>query len=421
MKLVGPKGTNDILPSDVESWIQLEQTVRNTFVNHGYKEIRLPIFEHTEVFSRSVGSTTDIVEKQMYSFVDQGNREITLRPEGTAQVVRSYLQHSMYKEGLPVKLFYMGPMFRYERPQSGRYRQFHQFGAEAFGSSSPMLDVEMIAIPLEIYRKLEMKSFRIDINSIGCAQCRPAYLDRLVDYYEKRQESLCPTCLDRLNRNPLRILDCKSEQCKEVSAQAPKSFENLCGECDNHFQEVKTRLETLSIDYQVNPYLVRGLDYYTRTVFEIIGLDLGAQDAMGGGGRYDRLVEECGGPPTPAVGFAQGMERVLLNLKAKGQSLKSQASLDLYLAAADDVGRSHVLRLAFLLRSQGLSVEMDYLDRSLKAQMRTAEKAGAKLCIILGERELKELKVMVKEMDGGQQWPVFINQLGSFCLEKLRG
>ncbi len=405
MELRRPRGTNDILPGEVERWQRLEDAVRTVFDRHGYAEIRLPVFEHTEVFVRGVGETTDIVEKQMYTFEDQGGRSLTLRPEGTAPVVRAYLEHKLHGRGLPAKLYYIGPMFRYERPQAGRYRQFHQFGAEAIGSDSPLLDVEMMAIPVTIYRELGLENFRIDLNSIGCEACRPAYRQALRDYLVTRLDALCPTCVRRLDRNPLRVLDCKEKPCIEASEGAPKSYEHLCDECAEHFAAVQKGLDALGLEYVVNYRLVRGLDYYTRTVFELVGLDLGAQDALGGGGRYDGLVEACGGPPTPAVGFAAGIERVLLSLEKLGVEAEAPA-LDAYIVVQGETDRADALRLAFALRSAGLRVEMDYLNRSMRAQMRTAQRSGAAYAVILGESETAAGTALVKDMASGEQQEV---------------
>lgn len=405
MELRRPRGTNDILPGEVERWQRLENVVRTVFDRHGYAEIRLPIFEHTEVFIRGVGETTDIVEKQMYTFEDQGGRSLTLRPEGTAPVVRAYLEHKLHGRGLPAKLYYIGPMFRYERPQAGRYRQFHQFGAEAIGSDSALLDVEMMAIPVHIYRELGLKNFRIELNSIGCEVCRPAYRQALRDYLAARLDALCPTCVRRLERNPLRVLDCKEKSCIEASEGAPKSYEYLCAECGDHFAAVQQGLDALGLEYVVNYRLVRGLDYYTRTVFELVGLDLGAQDALGGGGRYDGLVEACGGPPTPAVGFAAGIERVLLSLEKLGIA-REEPTLDAYVVVQGDTDRATALQLAFALRTAGLRVEMDYLNRSMRAQMRAAQRSGAVYTVILGENEIAAGTAVVKDMATGEQQEV---------------
>lgn len=421
MELFAPRGTNDILPMEVAGWQHLEAVVRETFERHGYQEIRLPIFEHTEVFARGVGATTDIVEKEMYTFEDRSGRSLTLRPEGTAQVVRAYIEHKMHGLAQPVKVYYIGPMFRYERPQKGRYRQFHQFGAEAFGSASPMLDVEMIAMPIALYKSVGLHEFEVHINSIGCPNCRPAYRRRLTDYLSQRADKLCGTCQDRLSRNPLRVLDCKVPSCREVTEGAPKSHEHLCDECTEHFASVRKGLDALDLRYVVNARLVRGLDYYSRTVFELIGLDLGAQDALGGGGRFDGLVEEVGGPPTPAVGFAVGMERVLLSLKARGALAEGAHRPAVYVAAMGDDARTAGLQLVFKVRDLGLSADMDYQDRSLKAQLRSAQKAGAPYVVILGEQELASGMAVVKEMETGEQTEVSLQGIPQWLEGRVNG
>lgn len=411
MELSGPRGTHDILPDEVVAWQYVEEVVRSTFERHGYYEMRLPIFEHTEVFARGVGETTDIVQKEMYTFSDRSGRSLTLRPEGTAQVVRAYIERNLHSWPQPVKTYYIGPMFRYERPQKGRYRQFHQFGAEALGSGSPLLDVELIAIPIEIYRTLGLDKFTVHVNSIGCPTCRPQYRERLRAHLQKGFDRLCPSCQERIERNPLRVLDCKNEGCRAVAAGHPVTYEHLCDECEAHFTEVKSGLDGLGLEYVVDGRLVRGLDYYTRTVFELISEDLGAQDALGGGGRYDGLVEQCGGPPTPSVGFAAGMERILLVLRAHGLLPERKTSIDVYIACAGEGTKERALPLAFALRKSGLRTELDYLDRSLRAQMRAAQRAEAAYVLILGEEELAASRVVVKHMDSGEQTEVPLDQV----------
>lgn len=421
MELFAPRGTNDILPGSVGRWQYLERIVRETCERHGYREIRLPIFEHTEVFARGVGATTDIVEKEMYTLEDRSGRSLTLRPEGTAQVVRAFIEHKLYGQALPLKVYYIGPMFRYERPQKGRYRQFHQFGVEAFGSASPLLDVEMIALPISLYRAVGLHEFEVHINSIGCSTCRPAYRERLTEYLSAHRAALCSTCQDRLERNPLRVLDCKNPTCRELTEGAPKSFEHLCDECAEHFSAVRSGLDGLGIRYVLNSRLVRGLDYYSRTVFELIGLDLGAQDALGGGGRYDGLVEECGGPPTPAVGFAVGMERLLLSLEARGALPSEESAPYVYVAALGDAARSRALEIAFALRDKGLGAELDYEGRSLKAQMRSAQRSGAGYVLIIGDEELAKGEVVVKKMDTGEQSTVPLEGIVQWLEGRMNG
>lgn len=421
LELFAPRGTNDILPASVGGWHYLEKIVRETCERYGYREIRLPIFEHTEVFARGVGATTDIVEKEMYTFEDRSGRSLTLRPEGTAQVVRAFIEHKMHGQGLPVKVYYIGPMFRYERPQKGRYRQFHQFGVEALGSSSPLVDVEMIALPIALYRAIGLDEFEVHINSIGCPKCRPAYREKLTAYLSQHREALCSTCQDRIDRNPLRVLDCKTPSCRSLTEEAPKSYEHLCDECEEHFAAVRAGLDALDIRYVLNSRLVRGLDYYSRTVFELIGLDLGAQDALGGGGRYDGLVEECGGPPTPAVGFAVGMERVLLSLETRGVLRNEPPAPQVYVAALGDAARSRGLELAFSLRNQGVGAEFDYESRSLKAQMRSAQRSGAAYVLILGDEELAAGHAVVKRMDTGEQLQVPLEGIVQWLEGRVNG
>lgn len=421
MDMFAPRGTNDILPEEAPRWQHLEALVRETFARHGYQEIRLPIFEHTEVFARGVGATTDIVEKEMYTFDDRSGRSLTLRPEGTAQVVRAYIEHKMHGWAQPVKLFYIGPMFRYERPQKGRYRQFHQFGAEALGSPSPLLDVEMIAIPIELYRALGLTEFEVHINSIGCPVCRPNYREKLTAYLREHAADLCGTCNDRLERNPLRVLDCKVPTCREVIADAPKTHEHLCDECEEHFKSVRQGLDALHLPYVVDTQLVRGLDYYSRTVFELIGVDLGAQDALGGGGRYDSLVEVCGGPATPGVGFAAGMERVLLSLAARGIEPPTGRGTEVYVAVMGDVAKTQALEIVFDLRSRGIHTETDYLGRSLKAQLRSAQKAQAPYVIIVGEQEVANKTAVIKAMGSGEQFEVPFEEIAKWLEGRVNG
>ncbi len=421
MELFAPRGTNDILPDAVGGWQYLERIVRETCERYGYREIRLPLFEHTEVFARGVGETTDIVEKEMYTFQDRSGRSLTLRPEGTAQVVRAFIEHKLYGKALPFKVYYIGPMFRYERPQKGRYRQFHQFGVEALGSASPLLDVEMIALPISLYRAAGLNEFEVHINSIGCHVCRPAYREKLTAYLSERRQALCPTCRERLERNPLRVLDCKNPGCREATEGAPKSHEHLCTECHDHFSTVRAGLDAVGIRYVLNPRLVRGLDYYSRTVFELIGLDLGAQDALGGGGRYDGLVEQCGGPPTPAVGFAVGMERLLLSLEARDALRSDGRAPQVYVAALGDAARSRALEIALAMRQAGLRTELDYEDRSLKAQMRTAQRSGAQYVVILGDDELAAGRAAVRKMATGEQSEVPLTGIVQWLEGRVNG
>jgi len=408
MEAKSPRGTSDILPSEVGLWRRVEEAVAEVMRAYDYREIRTPVFEHTELFQRGVGETTDIVEKQMYTFVDRGGRSVTLRPEGTAPVVRAFLEHKLAGHGLPQRLWYIQPMFRYERPQAGRSRQFHQFGAEAIGSSDPACDVEMIAIPIEVYRRLGITRYEVLLNSIGCPACRPAYREALRAFLSGRLDALCGTCRSRYDRNPMRILDCKVEGCKQATAGAPSSIEHLCGECREHFEAVQRLLRTLEIPFSIDTRLVRGLDYYTKTVFEVVTDALGAQGALAAGGRYDGLTEELGGPPTPAVGFGAGMERAVLMLKEIAAASDGAGAVDVFVASLGASARPEAIRIADRLRKKGVATRIDYRDRlgeerSLKAQLKAAGKSGAGFVVILGEDELARGVATLKDMVGGGQ------------------
>lgn len=383
MEIKAPRGTQDVLPGTSEAWHRLEAITREVMASYGYREIRTPIFEHTELFSRGVGEATDVVEKEMYTFTDRSGRSITLRPEGTAPVARAYIEHGMHLWPQPVKVFYVGPMFRYERPQAGRLRQHYQIGAEALGSADPALDAEVIMLPIHIFRRLGLERFEVHLNSIGCPKCRPVYRERLLEYLRPKADQLCESCQRRLERSPLRVLDCKVPACREVTAQAPASFDYLCDECRTHFERLRRHLQELDVSYVLDPRLVRGFDYYTRTVFEVLSESLGAQNAVAGGGRYDGLVEMLGGRPTPGVGFASGMERALLAASGSGLAQGDAGWLDVFVAVEGD-GRDEALRLLYELRSRGLRADTDYQGRSLKAQLKLADRAGAQVAIIAG-------------------------------------
>ncbi len=412
-----PRGTTDILPSASQLWQYIEGQLADIFALFGYKEIRTPVFEETELFERGIGEATDIVEKEMYTFTDRAGRSLTLRPEGTAPVVRAYLQHKLYGEPQPVKVYYIGPMFRYERPQAGRSRQFHQYGAEALGAQDPATDAEMIAIPMELYRRLGLEELQVELNSIGCPLCREAYRKYLVQALEPKSDQLCGDCQRRLSRNPLRVLDCKSETCNGVKVGLRSILDFLCPECDDHFKQVRTYLDLLQVPYAINPNLVRGFDYYTKTVFEILYSDLGAQSAIAGGGRYDGLIEECGGPAMPAVGFAAGMERLLLTLEDRGWQPPVSNSIDVFVAGGRET-RVAVVKLVFQLRKAGLSTEMDYGDRSLRAQMKAANRLNATWTVIMGEEELTRKQALVRHMVNGQQEEVPLDGLNDWLLQQ---
>lgn len=411
-----PRGTNDILPVEAAEWQELERRIRAVCHDFGYGEIRTPIFEHTELFARTAGDATDVVRKEMYTFLDRGNRSITLRPEGTAAVVRAYLENKLFARPQPVKLFYVStPMFRYERPQAGRYRQHHQFGAEVLGSMDPAVDAELVGMPLILLERLGITGLTVKLNSIGCPNCRPAYLQALRQFFEPYTDEVCPDCRLRLQVNPLRLLDCKVERCREIRRSAPLMIDNLCSECEEHFSRLRQYLNVMQIEYELDPTLVRGFDYYTKTVFEVVYSGLGAQDAVCGGGRYDGLVKVLGGDPTPAVGFGLGMERLLYILRSSNISLTSNRYLTAFIATiGGDKVRQKAIQLLYTLRKRGVAADMDYGDRSLRSQMRFADRYPARYVIILGEDELAAGQVPVRSLETGSQQSIAIDALAEF-------
>lgn len=414
-----PRGTGDILPGEVGKWQFLELTIRQICTEYGYSEIRTPIFEHTELFERGVGETTDIVEKEMYTFKDRGERSITLRPEGTASAVRAYLENKMYAGPQPVKEYYIGPMFRYDRPQAGRFRQFHQFGVEVFGSNDPALDAEVMAMAMELYGRLGLKNLELHINSVGCSRCRAVLREKLQEYFRPNLNNFCPNCQSRFERNPLRILDCKSERCQELGQGAPTTLDCLCAECEEHFRLTRAYLDTLGVPYILDNRLVRGLDYYTQTAFEIMASDIGAQSSIGGGGRYNGLIEACGGPPTPGIGYALGLERIILTMEKQGIKFPSSGKLDVYVVAADAAACAEAFKLLFKLRSAGFASDKDYLGRSLKAQMKYAGKIEARFVAILGSTELERGVVSLKDMSTGKQEEINFVELENVLRKRL--
>lgn len=414
-----PRGTNDILPGEIEKWHFVEKLIRRICAEYGYSEIRTPIFEHTELFLRGVGDTTDIVEKEMYTFLDRGQRSITLRPENTAPVVRAYLEDKLFAGSQPVKLYYLGPMFRYDRPQAGRFRQFHQFGAEVLGSNNPAVDAEIIAMAMDFYKRLGLKDLELHINSVGCRVCRPVLRERLQEYFRPKVSLLCKNCHERLENNPLRILDCKDDRCQRIGDNAPTTAQTLCASCYSHFELVKKYLNLLKIKYLVNNRLVRGLDYYTHTAFEIMVRDIGAQNSIGGGGRYNGLMETCGGPPTPGIGYALGMERIILAMDNQGIVMPGIAKPLVFVATANDSASAEAFKMLFTLRSAGISADKDYLNRSLKAQMKFAGKTGFKYTLIVGEEEIKKSKVLVRDMESSIQEEVSSSLVIEYILEKV--
>lgn len=406
-----PRGTKDILPDTVGDWNYVEGEIRELCRRFGYSEIRTPIFEHTELFQRGIGEGTDVVDKEMYTFTDRGERSITLRPENTASAVRAYLQNKLYAQSNLVKLFYIGSMFRYDRPQAGRMREFHQFGVEALGEANPAVDAEVILLAMNLLEGLGLKDLELSINSVGCPKCRSKYRTMLQDFFRDKLEDLCEDCRSRFERSPLRILDCKKDSDKPYMADAPKITDCLCEECAEHFAKLKELLTSAGISFTHDPRLVRGLDYYTKTAFEIKYPPLGAQSAVAGGGRYDGLIEEMGGNPTPAVGFATGLERLLLALESQNLLPEKNRSVDAYVVALGEAAQAEGFKLLNSLRKQGLSAAMDFAGRSMKAQMKQANKLGAKYSVILGEDEIAEGVVMLRSMEDSSQAKVPMNQV----------
>ncbi len=392
------KGTQDLMPDETGKQRFLENTLFEIAGSFGFKEIRTPVFEHTELFQRGVGETTDVVQKEMYTFDDKGGRSITLRPEGTAGAVRSFLEHGLFNEALPQKLCYLLNCYRYEKPQAGRWREFQQFGVEMLGTASPAADAEVISIANEIFSFLGVEGLELQLNSIGCPECRKNYHKALKEYFETRKDELCPTCLERLDKNPMRILDCKSPVCKEIAEGSPLIIDYLCDDCAQHFESVKKYLEKMGIDFVVNPRIVRGLDYYTRTVFEFVSTGIGAQGTVCGGGRYDGLVEELGGPKTPALGFGMGTGRLKMVMKEQGIELPEDNPCDIYLVPMDENASFEAMKMVSGLRSNGIHAETDVVGRSLKAQMKYADKIGAKYTAVIGSDELEKGTVTVKNM-----------------------
>jgi len=414
MQIKAPRGTHDVLPQESYKWHKIESTIKELCQDFDYKEIRTPVFEHTELFERGVGETTDVVQKEMYTFLDKGDRSITLRPEGTASVVRSLVEHSIYAQPLPAKLYYVTPCFRYEKPQAGRLRAFHQFGVEVFGAEDAALDAEIISLSLELFRRLGVTGVELEINSIGCPECRKAYNQKLRDYFKPHLNDLCETCRQRYEKNPLRILDCKQQSCKDIYNSAPILLDNICPDCESHFERLKACLDVMGIPYTVDGTIVRGLDYYTRTVFEIVSKNIGAQGTVCGGGRYNGLVSELGGPELPAVGFGLGMERLLLLLENLEIDLGGVDAADLYIGHIGERADLYVQKLVLDLRRQGVSVCRDYMNRSVKAQMKYADKIGAKYTMVLGDNEIDEGLAKLKNMETGDTTEVKLDTLGDF-------
>ena len=398
-----PKGTEDVLPRDSYRWQFLENIFREEARAFGYREMRTPVFEHTNLFERGVGDTTDIVQKEMYTFTTKGGDSITLRPEGTAGAARAFLEHGLHNDPLPIKAYYLTSCYRYEKPQAGRLREFHQFGMECYGTKDPSADAELITAAANIFDRLGLRNICLEINSIGCPKCRAEYHKALTAYYSQYRDSLCDDCKSRLERNPMRLLDCKVPQDHELAKNAPTVLDYLCEECSEHFEGVKAYLDANGVAYTVNPTIVRGLDYYTKTVFEFLSGDIGAQSAVCAGGRYDGLIEDLGGNAMPALGFAAGIERLLLTLDAQGVEIPAPAPCDIYIASMGEPARKMASQLCNVLRKAGMYAEFDVVGRGLRAQMKYADKLGARFSMVLGDDELNNYTGRLKNMSTGDQ------------------
>ena len=403
------KGTEDVLPKQSYRWQFIENIMREEAAKFGFKEIRTPVFEHTELFARGVGSTTDVVQKEMYTFDTKGGESVTLRPEGTAGAARAVLEHALTNEGLPIKAYYLTSCYRYEKPQAGRLREFHQFGIEEYGTSSPIADAEVISLADSIFKRLQIENLHLEINSIGCPECRPHFHKALKDYFAEYKGELCETCLTRLDKNPMRILDCKSPVCSKIAENAPKITDFLCEECESSFAQVQKYLKIAGIDYKVNPTIVRGLDYYTKTVFEFVSDAIGSQGTVCGGGRYDGLIEELGGQHLPSLGYAMGLERLLMVMENQGIEIPTPETCALYVAGLGEKAQEKAFELIAQVRSCGLSAETDVVGRGLRAQMKYADKIGAQFSLVLGDNELEENKANIKNMTTGEQTEIVLD------------
>ncbi|MDO4881944.1 MAG: histidine--tRNA ligase [Oscillospiraceae bacterium] len=404
------KGTEDVLPKQSYRWQFIEKIMREESKAYGFKEIRTPVFEHTELFARGVGQTTDVVQKEMYTFTTKGGESVTLRPEGTAGAARAVLEHALDNEGLPIKASYFVSCYRYEKPQAGRLREFHQFGLEEYGTQSPAADAELICAAQSVLDRLGLNQIHLELNSIGCPECRAKYNQALREYFGQFKDRLCDTCLSRLEKNPMRLLDCKSPQDQELAKDAPKITDYLCEECENHFSEVKRYLDSAGVEYTVNPKIVRGLDYYTKTVFEFVTDCIGAQGTVCGGGRYDGLIEELGGKHMPSLGFAMGLERLLMVMDAQGINIPDDDKCALYIATMGDDAKVKAFELLRRVRECGLIAETDVVGRGLRAQMKYADKIGAKYSLVLGDNELSDNKAKVKNMETGEQTELALDE-----------
>ena len=414
MNINAPRGTKDILPVQIDNWLLIENKIRDICKRYGYEEIRTPIFEHTELFQRGIGEGTDVVDKEMYTFEDRGGRSITLRPENTASVVRAYLQNKLFADKSLVKLFYIGSMFRYDRPQAGRLREFHQFGIEALGEKNPAVDAEIILLAVDFLKSLGLDDLKLKINTVGCPKCRPVYRQKLQHFFSDKLGELCHDCQTRFDKNPMRILDCKMDADKEFMQDAPKIKDCLCDECREHFNTVQKLLKVANVDFIIDDRLVRGLDYYTKTAFEIQYAPLGAQSAVAGGGRYDGLIEEIGGNPTPGIGFAAGIERILAALEIQNLIPNIEKNIDAFIVAIGDEAETLGFELLTKLRHAGLTASMDFAKRSMKAQMKQAGKSNAKFALIIGEDEVKNNTVTVKNLSNSEQQNISIDKAVEF-------
>ena len=407
-----PRGTKDITPKDAYKWNYVENKFREICSLFGYEEMRTPVFEHTELFKRSVGDTTDIVQKEMYSFTDKGGRDITLKPEGTAGVVRAFIENKLYADTQPTKLFYITPCFRYERPQAGRQRQFHQFGIEALGSDKPSLDAEVIALAVQFFTEVGLKDLAVSINSVGCPTCRAEYNARLKEYLDAKSDVLCETCLERKDKNPMRVIDCKNPTCKENLNDIPFMVDHICDDCKDHFEKLQTYLKEMDINFVVDKTIVRGLDYYKKTAFEIISNDIGSQSTVCGGGRYDGLVEQLGGPKgVSGIGFGLGAERLLLTMENNNIEIENPKSTDIYIATIGDEAKTKSFKLLKDLRTNHISAENDHLDRSVKAQFKYSDKINAKFTIVIGDDELANDTATLKNMSTSEQTTIKLSEI----------
>lgn len=407
-----PRGTRDILPKEVYKWQYVEKKFREICALYGYEEMRTPIFEHTEVFTRSVGDTTDIVQKEMYTFTDKGDRQISLKPEGTAGTIRAFIESKLYADTQPTKLFYITPCFRYERPQAGRQRQFHQFGIEALGSDQPSIDAEVISLAVQFFSELGLKDLSVNINSVGCPHCREEYNKKLKEYLDAKSDVLCDTCLERKEKNPMRVIDCKNPTCKENLHDIPFMIDYLCDDCKDHFNKLQEYLREMDIKFVVDKTIVRGLDYYRKTAFEIISNDIGSQSTVCGGGRYDGLVEQLGGPKgISGIGFGLGAERLLLTLENNNIEIENPKSTDIYIATIGDAAKTKSFGLIKSLRDNHISTDIDHLGKSLKAQFKYSDKINAKYTIVIGDDELAGDSATLKNMSTSEQTTVKISEL----------